>query len=372
MLRLIRNRVSALAALALAVGMLAVACGNGEEASPGTLVPEGTALVAEINLTAILGSEGLAAIAAAGGDDEMLDSALDGAYRETGVDIRQISQVVVFGGGLSGLASGVAPIFSESSTLEAEDGEAPFVGAIVKGNLDQAATIAAIERLTGLTATVSEYNSRQVHRFEVSQDPVLGNFAIAFLDREVAVLGTTGAVSAVIDVRQGDSEGWSGPLRDAFDGLGPGMFRVGFDVRGSGLSWMLSEAYDLLSFGEDGGLESPAALTALLDLDLLTLSASQNGEILVLRMDHHYRASESAGIVGDLVEGLAKVGEALVPDASARELLDRVEVSRRESHLTVRLEAPASLIASLVSSFVGGLGVTEEEVPEPIAPLDSR
>ena len=48
------------------VSLLAVACGSGQETSPEKLIPEGSNLIAQVNLTALLSANGILPLITAG------------------------------------------------------------------------------------------------------------------------------------------------------------------------------------------------------------------------------------------------------------------------------------------------------------------
>ena len=62
----------------------------------------------------------------------------------------------------------------------------------------------------------TEYKGVQIYTEELDHD----NQAIAVLDNDTTVLGTAPAIQDVIDVKQGTLAGISGPVYDAFNGLG--------------------------------------------------------------------------------------------------------------------------------------------------------
>ena len=63
-------RVAKLVALARAISIFALACGGGKETIPIKLIPEGSNLIAEVNLTGILASDALETVFASLPTDE--------------------------------------------------------------------------------------------------------------------------------------------------------------------------------------------------------------------------------------------------------------------------------------------------------------
>ncbi len=358
----------------LAIGMLTASCANGKETNPGALVPEGATLALEVNVAAILASGGLAAIIdsvssdgdGAGEPGKWLPGKwLDEVHRETGIDVRKISQLVIFSDAFSDSFLSVVSDFPEGSAPQA-----PQAGVIIKAILDETATVAAVENLTSQTMGTSDYKGRRLYGFGTSDytarrvyrsddqgDAPAPAFSMAFLNGDIVVLGTTNAVQDVIDVQDGGRDRWSGPLVDAFNDVGSGLFRVGWDVPDISMLGLSPGPGDGPSV--EGSLDNlPAGLGPWQDLDLLALSLAQNGQIMVLRMNLDFGTKESAMIAGEFLEGL--LASELVGGLEATELLDRLEVSRDESRLTLRLEAPASLVGKFVSNLISG---SETQVP---------
>ena len=81
--------------------LLLLGCGAAKETDPERLVPAGSTVVGKIRVAEILKDADLAALFESipkGGDDpQTVDDALDQAFEEIGVDIRQFSDVVFFG-----------------------------------------------------------------------------------------------------------------------------------------------------------------------------------------------------------------------------------------------------------------------------------
>ena len=103
---------------------------------------------------------------------------------------------------------------------------------------------------------------------------------------------------------------------------------------------------------------------ALQDLRLAGLVLSQNGQILALTVHLDFTSEGSASDISDFVDGVLKLAIGLIPDADLADLLRRIEISRNESRLTLRLEVAASEIGELINSILGVSSV-ETETPEP-------
>ena len=318
-----------LVALVLAISIFAVACGGGTETNPAKLVPEGSNLIAQINVAGILSSDAVAAVVESLGSDDAelrtLDDLLDLASTQTGIDFRQVSHLSLF--------------FDISRTDD-------FGALIVKSTFNEADIVEALERLEGQSMDTSIYKGRRVHSFDGDTDDP----ALTFLEGDNLVLGPIEAVRAVIDVQEGDRRRVSGAVPDALADLGHGLFSLAVEVPSEELPDQLSDLGDIPFLGDSGQALS-AILDPLRDLDILGLALAQNGQILILRINLDFASEESAASVGTVLEGVLTLASGLIPDAEIRDLLESLEVNTDGSRLTIRLEMVASEIGRLVESL---------------------
>ena len=331
MRRLHNRSMGIILTLAMASSILAMACGNGKETEPEKLIPEGSNLIAHVNLAGILASEGLASIFDAIPKDEdgpqTLDELLDEGVAEIGIDVRQFSRAVLFG----------------DLTRDEE-----FFGIIAPGKFDELALISAVRSASEDRIISSDYKGRLLYSPENDSD----SFTIAVLQGEILVAGTEEAVRAVIDVQDGARDRVSGPVWDAFNDLGLGLIKLQVDLTAADLAEQLPDLGDIPFLG--GGFEGlSGALDPLLDIRLLGLSVAQNGQILILRANLDFANEDSASKVSNILDGILKLGAGFSPDPEVAEVLEGVELSRDESRVTIRLEAPASAFGGLLTSVVG-------------------
>jgi len=334
MRRLRTNRVTIVVLLAAAITIGAAACGGGEENNPEKLIPAGSNLIGQVNASGILASDALAAIFEAipkGEDDpQTLDEALDQTIDEIGIDIRQISQVALFGD--------IARI-------------SEFFGIIAQGSFDEVALISSVRRASDSRIVSTEYKGRLLYSPE--DDPE--EYTLAVLGQRFLVAGTREAVQAVIDVQDGDRGRVSGPILDSFDDLGLGLFRLAVEMTAGDFLDRISSIGEIPFLG--GSIdELPGALAALQDVRFVGLALAQNGQTIVLRANMDFAQEDSAAALGGLLDGLLKVAAGISTDEQSGEVLDRVEINREGSRLTIRLELAASELGALVSSFTSIFG----------------
>ena len=320
-----------LVALVLFAGTVALGCGGGKETEPEKLIPAGSNLIAQANLQGILASDGLAsifdAIPKSEDDPQSLDQLLDEAIAETGVDFRRFSELVFF-----------------ADVLREEE----FLGLIAHGTFEEAVIIAALEKLADGPAVISDYKGHQLYTFDGGPDD---GAVLTFLEEDNLVLGSVESVHAVIDVQEGDRDQVSGALRDAFNDLGPGLFRIEVEFPADDLQDQLVHLGDIPFLGED--IENlPAALGALQELELIGFALAQNGQILIPRINLDFASEDSARSVGNLLDGLVKLGAAFVPDPEVADLLNQIQVKQEKSRLTIRLEIAGVELGGVLNSIV--------------------
>ena len=334
------NSMTKLIAMVLTISIFAVACGGGTETNPEKLIPEGSNLIAQVNVAGFLSSGAVATILDALPEDEddpvTLDGLLDQAIGATGIDFRQVSRLVFFG-----------------DVSRSDD----FTGFIAKGTFNETAIVEVLERLGGKSST-SVYKGRRVYGPDGDTD----GLSLAFLEGDILVLGTMEAVRAVIDVQEGDRRRVSGTVPDALADLGQVLLSLAVEVPSEEIPDQLSDLGDFPFFGDTGqGLS--AILGPLQDLEILGFALAQNGQILILRVNLDFANEDSASSVGQVLNGVLTLSSGLIPDAEVRELLESLEVSADDSRLTIRLEVAASELGLLISSITAVSDV-ETSAPE--------
>ena len=318
------------------VSMLAAACGGGEETNPEKLIPDGSNLVAQVNVNGLLASNGwlsLASTVTADMDDPTsIDDLLEDVLEATGVDLRQFSQ---------------AAFFTDIGRNE------EFTGLIAKGNFDELALISSLRRAVDALVVSAPYKDMLIYSAEDDSDPP----SFSILGDGILVIGTREAVRAVIDVQQGDRERVSGDLIEAFNDLGGGMLRlevaVPADFIAENLPFFLASLPalgDALSGEGAAGLFG--AVENLRDLEFVGLSLAQNGQIFILRTNLEFTSQESAESVSGLLTGLITLGLSFSPDPALTELLKELEVRHDEGQVSIRLETDRTEIADIISSLI--------------------
>ena len=206
------KRLTMLAAIGSVLAILSMACGGGKETDPVKLLPEGSTLIAHLNLSGLLASDAstsfIDGLPLDEDEPQTLEEVLDEGMTETGVDFRQISQVSFF-----------------TDPLRDEE----FTGIIASGDFNEVVLISSIRAASDSPLSTSDYRGRKLYSSEDDSD----SFTLAVLEGDVLVAGTAEAVRAVIDVQDGNRDRLSGGTMDAFNDLGLGLIRLQADLSSS-------------------------------------------------------------------------------------------------------------------------------------------
>jgi len=265
------------------------------------LVPQTANLAASVNLNRIFADEDVLdiinEIAANLEEPKTVDELLDQVKEKAGVDLRDFSEVLVFG------------------DFESED----YLGAIVKGDFDQAALIDSIESAIGEELSSSDYKG-----YEIYSSPS-NEAAICFLSSDTILVGSRVAVKDAIDVKEG-APSLDEPIYGTYNALGDAWFTVAAEMPAEAMA-EISE-------------ELPPGLDALLSMQTIGLSFNKVGVNLSFQLKLLYPNSTSAEDAKGAFDAL-KGMLAFIPDLpdEVTEIVDRLFVSQSGSWLTISLEA---------------------------------
>ena len=171
------------------------------------------------------------------------------------------------------------------------------------------------------------------------------------------VIGTPDAVRHVVDVQEGDRIRAKGNVNDALNDLPRGLIRLALAV--------LPEALQDAGEGIEGFLgqqdlfgELPISLESFDKLEIFGFALGQDEDALKFQVRLDFADEESASTIGDFLEGILKVAGALAPEGQDLGFLDRVQVDRSGSKLTMSLDLQLSELADLVE---GVFPLSQEE-----------
>ncbi len=308
--------------LLVLVLILPVAAGcEASELNAIDLVPQGANLIAEIQVSKIVDDQDFRdAYDKADkepGQPQTIEGALDELVEESGIDLRDVSQAV---------------IFADVTTME----QADYLGGIFVGTFDEKQFIDNMEEEAGEEFTTSDYKGYKLYIDEE------GESGIAFLSDKMLLLGTTEAVKDAIDVSKGDRERVDGILLDTYNRLGDALIKFACEFP--------REARRALTEGLVPG-DSPISLEPFADIDILGFALNKEAGTIITQIDSHFLSTDSAQDAKDTLSGAISLfkGTAQVPEM--KELLSKIEVTLNDSWVTIAFEITLSELERLTETF---------------------
>jgi len=284
-------------------------------------VPQDANLIANIQISEIINDRDLrdayAEFEKEAGQPQTLEEALDELADETGIDLRDFSEVV---------------IFADIATLA----QAGYLGVIVEGTFNESQLIDSIEQESGEEFTTSDYKGYRLYTDEGEE------FGIAFLTSRVLLLGTMEAVKDAIDVSKGDREQISGIVVDAYNRLGDALIKFAFELP--------EEAREALTEELAPG-EIPISLDPFADIDIVGFALNKRAETITIQINPHFLSTDSAQDAKDTLSGAISLFRGTLEIPELKELLGKIEVSATDSWVTIAFEITLSEIEGLIEMF---------------------
>jgi hypothetical protein len=264
---------------------------------------------------------------------ETLDDALAQLQRETGVNLKDFSDAIVFADALS-LLEGMESYPSSAGPA--------YWGVLVQGQLDEATFIDSVESKMGRELLRSNYQNFTI--YALSDIDAQGEaFSMAFPTDGQMVMGTDSAVRDVIDVMVGLEEPTSGTVYDLYDQLGDVPIKLASSVPESLTEQIPAE----MPIGPVS-----VSLRSFRDINYATLTLAKNETIVNVQLCLVFSGEDSAKDSQSLLLLGSKLGKDLVPDPNVGELVSKTQISRSGTSvfLTLRLamsEIEQSILALL-------------------------
>ena len=301
-------------------------------------VPQRANFLAEVELAEIINDEDFAELyreiaAQEATLPETLDAALDEVQRETGINLRDFTHVIVFADALALLES------MESS----QDNAGPdYWGALVEGALDEDSFIDSIERERGKELATSNYQNFTIYALSDTREQDEA-FSIAFPAEGQMIIGTGLAVRDVIDVTVGLEEPVSGTVYDLYAQLGDALIKLASSVPESLTEQIPAE----VPIG-------PVTLSLLCfrDIEYATLTFAKSEAITNTELCLVFSNEDSANDGRWLLWTGSKLGKSVVPDPEVGELLSMVQISRSGSSVFLTLALAMSDIERLAQAML--------------------
>ena len=308
--------------IALVTGLSAVLGCEAEKAEKKgvaaiDLVPQTANIAASVDLNRIFADDDVLdiinQIAANLEEPKTVDELLAQVEEEAGIDLRDFSEVLIFG------------------DFESED----YLGAIVKGDFDQEALIGSIESAVGEELSASDYKGYQIYNIPDQE------MAICFLNSNTILGGSRVAVKDAIDVKEG-APSLGKPIYDTYNVLGDAWVKLAMEMPAEAMEEMPDEL--------------PPGLDTFLDMQAIGLSFNKVGVNLSLQLKLLFLNSanaEDAKGAFDALKGML----AFIPDlpGEATEIVDRLNVEQSGSWLTISFEATKGEIRGWVQDLGSAL-----------------
>ena len=285
------------------------------------LVPQDANLIGNIQVSKIINDQDLRnaydKAKKEPGQPQTVEEALNELVEETGIDLLDVSQVV---------------IFADIAALE----QANYLGFIVEGTFDEKQFIDDIEEKAGEEFTASDYKGYKLYIDEEEE------FGIAFLTDRMLLLGSTKAVKDVIDVSNGDRKQVNGIILDAYNRLGDVLIKFAFEFP--------EEAREALT-EELVPDEIPISLEPFANIDILGFALNKQAETITIQINPHFLSTDSAEDARDTLSGAIILFKGILQVPEIKELLGKIEVSVTDSWLTIAFEITLSEIERLTETF---------------------
>lgn len=310
--------------MAVLVVSLLVGCGGGgETVTPIELVPQKANMIGLIDLSQIMSDEDIA---------ELYDEDLDLAMEESGLDLRDFREGLIFG------------------EVSEATGDMDYFGIMVKGTFEESYLIAAIEQAAEEELITVEYQG-----YEIYTEPY-EEMGLAFLGSDAFVIGSMDAVKDVIEVNKGAQPAINGKLLNTYNGLSDALMKVAMIVPPGAIEEGLQE------FTAELPIPLPG-LDKLADMDTVGITLTKNGQSISLVSRMCFTSSDSAEVVETLISFVISMAvltdipegiQELLPDIpeEALELLENLDVSVSGSCLDISLEMTMSEIESLIETAI--------------------
>lgn len=314
----LRHLLSTILALALLLAALA-GC-NSSTARPIDLVPQNANFIAGMQLSKIINDQDFrnAYDTAKKSPDQpqTADEALNKLVEETGIDLRDFSQGLVFG---------------DVANLERGD----YFGVIVEGTFNKATFVGNLEARGKQKFTTSDYKGYKLY---TSQD---GKLSLAFLSDKMLLLGSPKAVKDAIDVSKGEASRLSGQILNTYSQMGDALVKAVFTIPES--------ARQRVAQGPIAGL--PFSLKPFADTDLVGFALGKEAEVVTLRIDAHFVSTTSAVDAKDTLTGIITLLKGMSQSSDVKDLLGKIQVTVSDSSLTLSLKATLSQLEKFGESL---------------------
>lgn len=299
--------------------LLFLATGCQEKKVSGFMVPQGSDLIASVNINRILADVGweevysqvYANLPPDAGLPPTLPQALDMLREQTGIDARAFTQAIIF------------------ARVTADD----YVGAILVGTFEEKKFIQALGEKTGQQFTTQTYQGYTIYADESQSG------GLAFVGNDLLIAGTLPAVKDALSVAAGKQEAATGPVREAYDSLGNPLLKMALAI-----------PPELLSQMEQGITDVPVDLSALISVNMVTLSLDKQQEAITVKLAGRYPDAEAAKRAQSVIDGFRLLAQGFIPVPELTSFLNKIQVAVQNSWLQVNITTSAAEIGGVVEA----------------------
>jgi|WetSurMetagenome_2_1015567.scaffolds.fasta_scaffold134698_2 hypothetical protein len=303
-----------------------VGCGtsSSRDKEPIQLVPQSANFVAQIELGKLLNDQDL--INAYNQNRQGVESpetaqqGLDRFAQETGLNLKDFSQILVFG---------------DTAKMQESDSGSNYLGFIGKGNFDDNQFIQKIESKTGKQLDSVDYNNFTLYTSRDDQ------YTITFVGNSTFIIGTMPAVKDTIDVQIGTQKSLSGPIIETYNSLGNALIKASFSV----------SAGNQNELKQGISKEIPFSLEMFSKVDQVGFAFDKISENMSFKINMHFPDSASVQDGKDTIVGAISLFKGLIKEIDVKNLLSKVQITSSDLWLDISLTATITDLQKMADTF---------------------
>jgi len=296
--------------IALALLLLPAAGCSSSGAKPAVqLVPQAANFVAVVQVGNLLNDKELMELNKKDNPEEDDEDAspqqrLEEFAEETGIDLKTISELVVFG-----------------DISDLQNPGTGYMGCIARGSYDPELVIKNFENEAGKELNTTVYGEYTL--YSSGKD----RYSLTFIDDDMMVFGTPKAVTDTLDVLTKDQKPLSGPVIDTCNRLGDVYLKAAVDVKAANQTMMNQDAFD----------EIPVNMSMFTQVDLVGFVFDKEKEDIKIKAEMHYLDSKSLKDGEDAFRGIIGLLKGFATNAEFKNFLEKIQVASANSWLTISL-----------------------------------
>ena len=299
--------------LILIVGIIIISASGCTDTIKGndaeSLIPEQCNLIGNIALSSILEDKDFNALydnaPKSSNDPETFQDVLDELNNESGIDVKEISDVTFFG--------------------EINETNNKYGGIFLSGSFDSKKLLESIIEEGELEE--GEYQGYKYY-YETSYGGEVSNAVMEIDDSMILLSFSNSVIKDVIHIKEGDEKPISGELLKKYQSLDRGLFSLAFEVP---------------EFAKDEVVESEGTYSfeSFSEIEMFTYVLQKKGSTIKNIINLYASDSTSAVDIADVIDGFIKVGKGSVTDQTMKDSLSKIEINQEGS--TVKIESSITI-----------------------------